>query len=195
MKTRIKVSIIITVLVLLVSCSGADSAAPGGPGEPVSLNSTVLLDDFPQQVVPYGAGSALTLADLELEKQGDSLYGTVSYKQHEEEEFILVIHCTAPEQALIVYVDAEMRLTLALPQGAVLFTMNGYQVNGGESGTIEFSLQLRAPNAYSIQGAQGSVFVFAVPGTVNPHRILPESQQDTEAFQANSNVLEQDLEF
>ena len=46
-----------------------------------------------------------------------------------------------------------------------------------------------------IKGAQGSVFVFAVPGTVNPRRILPESQQDPEAFQANSNVLDQAFDF
>ena len=106
-----------------------------------------------------------------------------------------MVHCTTPKQALIGYTDPEKNLTLSLPRGAVLFGTNGYRVNGGKSGTIEFSLQLRAPNTYSIKGSQGSIFVFAVPGAVNPGSILPTSQQDPEAFQASSNVLEQSLDF
>jgi hypothetical protein len=196
MKTQSKTrAIVIVVLLLLASCGESGPAVPSGPGEPIGLSSTAYLEGFPLKVVPYGASQALTLADLELEQDGDYLYGTVHYDRHEEEEFALVVHCTTPDQTLIGYTDPEKNLTVSLPRGAVLFGTNGYRADGGKSGTIEFSLQLRAPNTYSIKGSQGSVFVFAVPGEVNPHSILPTSQQDPEAFQASSNVLEQSLDF
>ncbi|MBN1484559.1 MAG: hypothetical protein JXA37_07540, partial [Chloroflexia bacterium] len=129
--------IVIVVLALLASCGGSGPAVPSGPGEPVSLGSTVHLKGFPLQVIPHGASQALTLADLELEQKGDYLYGTVHYERHEEEEFVLVVHCTTPEQTLIGYTDPEKNLAVSLPRGAVLFGMDGYQVDGGKIGTIE----------------------------------------------------------
>ncbi len=194
MKTGVRLVCMILCLVPLMACGGAGGSdqVPAGPGEPIRLSERVQSEVVPQAVVPYGGGPGITLADLQLENRSGTIYGRLSYTEHQEGEFTLVVYCSTPERLLVEYLDPEQHLTLALPHGTVLFGLDGYEKAGG---TIEFSVPLRMVNVYNITGQSGKVHLFTVAGKVNPRSTLPGDQRDPAAFQANSNVLETGFDF
>jgi hypothetical protein len=190
------IPIALFAVVLLAACGGGEASdlSQAAPGDKIVLSESVRLDGLPYAVIPYDTTPALALTSLQLEKAGDWLQGKVEYTRKGQDDFALVIHCTAPEQLLIGYLDPDTNLTLSLPSGGVLFGTRGYKLSGGESGTIEFALQYRQTGMYSLAG-KTTVSVFAVPGTVNPRSILPGEQTDPAVFQSNSNVLQSEVDF
>jgi hypothetical protein len=189
---------LLTVLgLLLAACGGSTGSdlSQATPGDEITLSESVRLEGLPHGVAPYGTTPAFALSDLQLEKSGDSLRGKVGYSRAGQGDFTLVIYCAAEKQLLVGYLDLERNLTLVLPKGTVLFGTRGYELSGGETGSIEFALSYRQSGLYSLAGDKATVSVFTVPGQVNPRSTLPGEQTDPKVFQANSNVLQGEVDF
>jgi hypothetical protein len=194
---RFWIPIALVAMVLLTACGGGGGSdlSQAAPGDEIILSEGVRLEGLPHAVVPYGTAPALALRNLELERAGNALRGKVDYTRKGQKDFTLVVYCSAPKQLLVGYLDPEANLTLILPRGGVLFGTQGYQLSGGESGSIEFELSYRQAGMYSLAGSKATVSVFAVPGKVHPSSILPGEQVDPASFQANSNVLQSEVDF
>ena len=159
--------------------------------ERLTLSESVRIEGIPAFVRPYAAGTTVTLKNLRLIREGSSVTGKAEYSlRDEKQQFSLVIYCSLPKRVLVSYKDAEKDLTLALPSGDTAFNLSGYRLSEGKAGTIEFSIITRMSGVYDITDLVGTVFVFTVPGTVNPRSSLPGDQKDSTTFDANSNVLE-----
>lgn len=191
------IPIVLVLIVSFAACGGGGSSdlSQAQPGDEIILSEDVRLTGLPYAAIPYGATPALAFSNLQLEKDGDSLRGQMAYTRTGQDDFTLVVYCSAPKQLLVGYLDPELNLTLSLPSGAVLFGTQGYKLSGRESGSIEFAISYRQSGMYSLAGNKATVSVFAVPGTVNPRSTLPGDQVDPAVFQSNSNVLQQEMDF
>lgn len=183
---------------LLAGCGGNEATSAlsqAVPGEQVILTETLGFDVLPYSVVPYGREPALALSDLELIQEGGTINGKVSFARQGQGDFTLVLYLSMPDELLIGYLDIEKELTLHLPDGTVLFGMGGYKLAGEETGTLEFSLQAKVYNGFSVVGQSGTAYIFAVPGSINPRSTLPGDQTDPKTYQASSNVVKKDFGF
>lgn len=192
------ITLLFSCLALLAACgNGAESASPAQEAQPeeIVLSQSTAIEAIPQSVKPYARGEAVRLADLTLKKKGDQILGQASYTLAQEGDFTLVVYASTPEQLLVVYLDQEMALTLVFPKGTVLFGMGGYELTGGDTGTLEFSFAAKTSGAYDVTGEKATVSIFAVPGTVNPRSTLPGDQENPAVYEANSNVLQVDSRF
>jgi hypothetical protein len=193
---RILVPFIVMAL-LWVACSwggGASDLSQAKPGKRLTM-SQVGFKGIPQSVVPYGAKPALAFTDLELTRNGDTINGKVNFTRQDQGDFVLVAYLSMQDELLIGYSDPKKNLNLNLPGGTALFGLRGYELSGGKMGSIEFSLTGRVFNGYDVRGKEGTAYIFAVPGTVNPQSTLPGDQTDPETYQASSNVLEKGFKF
>ena len=187
----------VAVAVLLAACGTSDSApdlSNAAPGEKVTL-SDLSTDFVPQAVVPYGAEPDLVFTGLDLTRKGDNIQGAVDFTRQGQDDFTLVVYLTMADEVLIGYLDAGQKLTLNLPGGGVAFGVEGYELSGNDTGSIEFSVPAKVYGGFDVSGEKGTAFVFAVPGTVNPRSTLPGEQTDPETYQANSNVIEIGFSF
>jgi|GEM_PF-6303843 len=185
------------VAVLLAAC-GTSGSAPdlsnAAPGEKVTL-SDLSTDFVPQAVVSYGTEPDLAFSSLELTRKGDNIQGRVDFIRQGQGDFTLVVYLTMADEVLIGYLDAGQKLTLNLPGGGVAFGVEGYELSGNDTGSIEFSVPAKIYGGFDVTGEKGTAFVFAVPGTVNPRSTLPGDQTDPDTYQANSNLLEMKFNF
>ena len=188
--------VLVSVMAFLVgACTTSDGKqktdlSKARPGDKVTLSETLQFDTIPNAVIPYGAKPALQFSDLLLTPNGDSIDGRVNFTRNGQDDFVLVAVLSIENEMLFGYFDPDTDLNLHLPSGMVLFGIRGYEISGPDQGTIQFSLTGRIFNGYSVFGENGTAYVFAVPGKVNPSSALPGDQIDAETFQANSNVLE-----
>jgi len=189
----------LTLMVLLLVGCGKTANVPDlsavKPGEKVTLSEGLGADVIPQFVVPYGRSPALAFSNLEFTEQEGTIRGKVDFVRKGQDDFTLVAYLNMPDELLVGYLGAESNLNIHLPSGTVLFGSSGYRLAGEETGSIEFSLSGKSFNGYNVSGEKGTVYVFAVPGTVNPRSTLPGDQQDIETYQANSNVLTKEFRF
>lgn len=189
---------LMVVIMLLTGCGrteGTPDFSQAMPGEKVILSEHVYTEVVPTSAVPYGTKPALAFTDLELSRDGDNLHGKASFARQGQDDFTLVVYLSMPHEVLIGYIDAEKRLILNLPDGTVLLGTQSYNLSGDKTGTIEFSLIAKTFNGYDVSGQQGTAYLFAVPGTVNPRSTLPGDQTDPQTYHANSNVLKADFQF
>ncbi len=164
-------------------------------GDKVTLSETLQFDTIPDSVIPAGAEPALQFSNLLLTPNGDFVDGTVDFTRNGQDDFVLVVALSMENDILFGYFDSDTSFHLHLPSGMVLLGSMGYEISGEDQGTIEFSLTGRVFNGYSVFGASGTAYVFAVPGQVSPSSALPGDQADPETFHANSNVLEAPFDF
>lgn len=172
------------------------------PGEEVTLSENLQYLDIPQSVISYGDGQIITLTDFNIEKKEDWLYGSVHYTTDKAQEFVLIVYITMPKSLLIHYFDVDSSLTFYPPNHVDFGFPSGYELKGGEnSGIIEFSFPVNyydyftMRNRYDIRNQKVNIHVFCVQGKIHPRSVLPLSQLDFEVFQANSNVVELDVDF
>ena len=189
----------LAITTLLVGACDQSAAVPdsfqAGPGERVTLSETLHFDAIPQFAVPYGSGSDLTLRNLELTERDGTISGKVDFDRTSQVGFTLVVYLSMADELLVGYLDQDADLTIDLPGGTVLFGISGYELTGDESGSLQFSLNARVFNGYDVADAQGTVYVFAVPGEVHPQGTLPGDQTDVTTYQANSNILVDEFDF
>lgn len=181
------------ITLLLAACDKGDQApdlSQAKPGEKITLSEDVRLEGVPYSVVPYGSQPALAFTDLKLSRDGDTIQGKANFTRQGQDDFTLVVYLSMADELLITYLDSESNLTMNLPGGMGLFGANGYELSGDETGAIEFWLTAKVFNGYDVTGKKGTVYFFAVPGTVNSRSSLPADQTDPNTYQASSNVLE-----
>jgi hypothetical protein len=187
--------VIITSLACGLGSKQATDLSNTKPGEKVVLSETVASDMIPGLVIPYGSEPAIQLSNLHLTKGGDFIHGEVDFTRSNQDDFVLVAVLSLDKEILFAYFDPETDLNIHLPSGTVLFGTRGCEITGTGNGKIEFALTGKIFNGYSVFGEKMTVFVFAVPGKVNPKSTLQGDQSNHEAFLANSNVLETALDL
>jgi hypothetical protein len=160
------------------------------PGEPVTLSQTQQSDALPNTVIPYGAGSEVTLSNLRISNDGSTIQGKVDFTRKGAENFLLAVVLRMPKDVLVGYYDPDTNLSIHLPSGTVLFGIDGWKYAGTNQGTISFSMNGNVFQGYNVIGEQGTAYAFTVPGQVNPQTAVQGDLTDKTAFQANSNVVE-----
>ncbi len=171
-------------------CSGKDSneaeSLPTGPGEEVVFSKDLSIPLWPQSVIPYGAGTDITLSGLE--------NGSVKFTRRSDRKFELVV-CYRTENHLLITVYGEERrhIFVAPPgqNGNVAFTLSGYKLSDDKSGTIRFSFPNTMYGMYDVAGDSAKVYAFCIP-VENDDR---EVSQTPEPFQAISNVVEVEMKL
>jgi hypothetical protein len=122
----------------------------------------------------------------------------VNYTSDKAQEFVLIVYITMPKSLLIHYFDVNSSLTLFSPNKVMFSMYSGYELKGGKnSGIIEFSFPVNSfdysttRSYYDIRNKKVNIHAFCVQGNIHTRSQLPPS----EVFQANSNVVELDVDF
>jgi hypothetical protein len=181
-------SIIRNSILLLVSLAlGCNNYAQ----EKTVLSEKTYITGLPVEVISYSEGKDVTLKEL---KDTDGNI-SINYVNKGKELFILVLYLKFDDEILVNYSDTSRNVTLH-SSGNVLFSANGYKQTGqNKSGSIKKYINSMMGGVYNLDGMKGTLYAFAVKGSVNPGSILPGNQKDGKTFNACSNVLNIPISF
>lgn len=179
--------IIISIIIFILLSFGCSKKIEAG--EQITLSEDIIVNGIPRYVIPYGGGPNITLSQLEFRE--DSLYGTVQYKIHEQSDYTLAVFIKTDNRLLVSYFDTSNNLTATGENNGqinVLFSASGYEVKESDTNKeiLSFSIQSSVWGVYDLNDIEKTVYVFCIPGKVDPH-YLPDYEDQT--FPAVSNII------
>lgn len=179
-----RATIFISLLILL--CANKSDSQ-----DKIVLSDRVIICNVPLAVSPNADGNDITLSNLIYH---EGLF-TLDYENRSKYLFTLVWYIKFENETLIFYSDKN-RNTVFHSTGRGKVGKYPYEDYGNNvKGKIKQKVELILGKIYNIKGKKGTVYLFAVKGTVNPLETLPGQQTDTNTFKACSNVLITEVTF
>jgi len=159
--------------------------------EKITLSEKEIIFRLPVEVIPNGDGNDITLKNLTYQKG----VFTLSYENKTNYTFTLVWYIKLANEIVVFYCDRDISMVLHSSGRAKMGRYHYDDYGNNKKGKIIQKLCLFMEKMFDIRGKKGTVYLFAVKGTVNPSNIVPGQQADIKTFKAASNVIISEFVF